>query len=481
MHWRQPIAALAAGACLLLNMPFDASEEGEQKTYTDGMFTFGYTDGGVELVGVESTVLSVRLPAETDGRRIVGIADGAFYGCNNLETAFLPDGLKYIGRHAFSGCENLRSLEIPDTVETIGANALSGCFLLESLHLPDKLREIPEGLCYTCANLKTVNLPDTVTKVGDEAFYCCSKLENPEMPANLTELGNYAFAFCTSVTEIDLPKGVRKLSGGTFCGCDGLTEFTVPQQLEDMGSLAFMGCNNLSAFAVEEGNVKYTAKDGILYTDEGATLYAYPIGNPQTVLDIPEGVTVVFDGALFKAEKLAEVRFPSTLTRVGAGAFEYCTALKNVNLPEGTEYLYENAFADCAELTHVTLPSTLRGVGNYAFYNCPKLMEITVPASCKTVGQYSFGYVEKQGEDGNGEPVKLQGFRQHGGGIGLFKILAIICAVIAGGAVIFVLIRIIRKNQMTPEEHEANVIAGEDYTGITEEQESGNETKEEQI
>lgn len=471
MHWRRPIAALAASVCLLAVMPSAVSAEDEQKTYNDGMFTFGYVDGGVELVNVESTALSVRLPAETDGRRIVGVADGAFYNCSNLESVTLPEGLKYIGKHAFSGCENLRKVDIPDTVETIGANALSACVALRELHLPEKLREIPEGLCYTCAQLETVNLPDNVTKIGDEAFYCCYQLQNTPMPEHLTELGNYAFAFCTSFTELDLPKGVRKLSGGTFCGCEGITEFTVPQQLEDMGSLAFMGCTQLSAYAVEEGNLKYTVQDGVLYTDSGATLFSYPIGNPQTSFTIPEGVTLVFDAAFFRAEKLSEVKFPSTLQRIGAGAFEFCTALKSADMPEGTELLYENAFADCKTLAHVTLPSTLRGVGNYAFFNCPQLKEITVPASCRTVGEYAFGYVEQSAEDGSGDPVKLQGFRQHTSGIGLFRILAVIAGIVAGGAVIFLLVRIIRKNQMTPAEHEQNVLADEEYTGITEEQE----------
>ena len=479
MHWRQPIAAMAAGVCLLFTMPLAVSADGEQKTYDDGMFTFGYTDGGVELVGVDSSAFSVRLPAETNGRRIVGIADGAFYGCSTLESVTLPDGLKYIGRHAFSGCEKLRKLDIPDTVETIGANALSACVALEELHLPEKLREIPEGLCYTCALLKTVNLPDTVTKIGDEAFYCCYQLQDTPMPANLTELGNYAFAFCTGFTELDLPAGVRKLSGGTFCGCEGITEFTVPQQMEDLGSLAFMGCTNLSAYTVEEGNLKYTATDGVLYTDSGATLFAYPAGNPQTSFTVPEGVTIVFDGSFFRAEHLTDVKFPSTLQRIGAGAFEYCTSLKTVSLPEGTELVYENAFADCTSLYAVSLPSTLRGVGNYVFYNCPKLKEITVPKNCKTVGQYSFGYIEQTDAEGNSTPVKLEGFRQHSEGLGLFKILAIIFGVIAGGALIVFLVRIIKKNQMTAEEHEQNVLADEDYTGITEETE--NENKEEQV
>ena len=106
------------------------------------------------------------------------------------------------------------------------------------------------------------------------------------------------------------------------------------------------------------------------------------------------------------------------------------------------------------------------------FYNCPKLMSITVPSSCRTIGENAFGYIESTDAEGNKTPVKLEGFRQKGGGISIFKLLAILCGVAAGGAAIWFLVRVIRKNQMTEAEHEENVIAGEEYTGITEDVES---------
>ncbi|MCR5718731.1 MAG: leucine-rich repeat domain-containing protein [Oscillospiraceae bacterium] len=469
MQIKRLAAAAAAGVCLLLHsVLLTASAETEKKSYDDGMFTFTYVDGGVELSGINETALAVSLPSETDGRRIIGIADGAFFNCSKLQSVHLPDGLKYIGRHAFSGCEQLTKIEIPDSVETLGANAFSGCVLLEQLHLPEKITEIPEGLCYTCVMLKDVNLPDSVTKIGDEAFYSCSNLQTADMPDHLTELGNYAFAF-TGLNQIDLPDSVKKLSGGTFCGCDNITEFVVPQQMEDLGSLAFMGCTGLSSFDVEEGNLHYSAKDGVIYKDNGSNLFLYPAGNPQTEFTVPEGVNIINDGAFFKSEHLTQVNFPSTLRYIGAGAFEYCIGLKHLSLPEGTELIYENAFADCSELYAADLPSTLRGVGNYAFYNCPKLMTVTVPAGCRTVGENAFGYIEQVDAEGNASPVKLKGFKQVSGGFSIWKILAVVLGVAAGGALIMFLVSVIRKNQMTAQEHEDNVIADENYTGITQE------------
>lgn len=469
MHIKQWITTLAAGMlCILPCLPASAQESGE--TYTDGMFTFAYTEGGVELCGCDTSAFSVKLPAETDGYKVVGIADGAFYGCTSLDSVELSDGITYIGRYAFAGCESLTKLTIPETVETIGGNAFSGCLSLESLHLPGKLTEIPEGMCHACVSLTDVNVPETVTAIGDEAFYSCTLLTEIELPDGITSLGNYAFAFCSNLAQLDVPRGVTKLASGTFCGCETAESFTVPSQLQDIGSLSFLGCTNLSAFETEEGNLVYTAQDGVLYSLDKATLYAYPTGNPQKTFTIPEGVTTVHDAAFFHAENLTQVNFPSSMQFIGAGAFEYCTGLTSLTLPEGVEILYENAFADCTALRHVTLPSTLHGVGRYAFYACPNLKEITIPADCRTIGDYAFGYTdgEQTDEDGKAIPVKVEGFRQHSAGLGMGKILGIVIGVIVLGGVIFLLVRVIRKNQMTPEEHEAHVIAGESYESIVE-------------
>ena len=472
MQIQKILAALAAGmlcaAPLAAGIPAAAEEEATQKTYSDGMFTFGYTDGGVELVGCDAGTLSVKLPAETDGYKIVGIADGAFYGCSQMVSVELSDNIRYIGNYAFAGCEKLTSLTIPDSVETIGENALSGCITLQKLHLPDKLTEIPEGMCYTCVSLTDLDFPSGVTTIGDEAFYSCTLLPDVQLPDTVTTIGNYAFAFCSSFAELNVPKGVTKLGSGTFCGCDQVEQFHVPAQLEDLGSLSFLGCTNLSEFTVAEDNLIYTAQDGVLYSKDQTTLYAYPAGNSRQSFDIPEGVVTLHDAAFFSAENLTALHFPSTLQYIGAGGCEGCTALKSVELPEGVQILYENAFTDCANLQSVTLPSTLRGVGNYAFYNCPKLMSVTVPSGCSTVGEYAFGYVESTDADGNQTPVKLEGFKQHSSGMPLGKIFGICVSVLGLSGVILILLRVIRRNQMTPQEHEENILANEEYTSIAE-------------
>jgi hypothetical protein len=252
---------------------------------------------------------------------------------------------------------------------------------------------------------------------------------------------------------------VTSLGSATYYGCINLQNFTVPAQMTDLGALNFMGCASLTAYDVEEGNTVYTVEDGVLYTDNMTTLYSYPSGKQDASFSIPEGVVTIFDGAFFAAQQLTEITFPSTLQVIGAGAFEYCTGLTQLTLPEGLMTIYDNAFADCSSLQSVVLPESLTGVGSYAFYACPELSEVTIPESCTTVGDYAFGYTDgtETDDDGNPIPVAVEGFVQHGGSgsVDVWLIVRIIVLVLALAAVILLLIRVIRKNQMSAEEQAA--------------------------
>ena len=473
-------------SCIMISVPASAEETASEiQTFTDNLFTYAYVDGGVALYSCDNASLAVTLPDEINGKRIVEVSDGAFYNCNDIEYITLGKYVTKIGESAFQGCTALKQMTVPDTVTSIDRYAFSGCIALKTLKLPEHLTEIPEGLCFGCYSLETVNYPSALQTIGASAFYNCTLLNTPVFHDGLTYIGDYAFAFCYAIENAKFPSSVTSVGSAVYYGCINITEFTVPKQLENLGTLMFIGCVNLAEYKIEDGNPTYSVKDGVLYKDNMETLFAYPCGKPDTNFTVPEGVVTVYDAAFFSAPNLEEVLFPSTLKYIGAGAFEYCTALKQVYLPEGVEILYENAFADCTSLIDVHLPETLKGVGNYVFYACDSLKEITIPKNCKTIGEYAFGYTDGEDTDENGNPipVAVPGFKKHGV-IDISDIFLTIGGILLFGAVIFFLIKIIRKNQMTPEEHAEIVQADikaedEQYVKILEDIENQQNQKEE--
>lgn len=55
---------------------------------------------------------------------VTSIGDGAFMGCDVLNSVLLPSSLKKIGIGAFHYCYSLRKISIPESVETIGREAI---------------------------------------------------------------------------------------------------------------------------------------------------------------------------------------------------------------------------------------------------------------------------------------------------------------------------------------------------------------------
>ena len=473
--WVQKIGAVFLSLLMIgiHALPVFAEDTTTPKTYSDGMFTFAYVDGGVALYSVQNTAVSVLIPEDTDGRKIVEISDGAFYGCSSLESVTIGANVRSIGKSAFAGCSSLYKVTIPDNVKSIGENAFSGCTSLSTLELPDGLTEIPDGMCYFCALLEHINYPSSLERIGTEAFFNCYLLPSPELPEGLKSLGDYVFASCGNITEANLPSTLEKIGSAVYYKCTELTKITIPAKTTDLGSLVFMGCTGIKEFEVESGNPVYTSSDGILYKDEGKTLLNYPAGRTDEIFTVPEGITTIHDGAFFRTESLKNINFPPTLKYIGAGAFEYCSGLTNIVLPEGTEIIYENAFADCTSLSSVQFPDSLKGVGAYAFYACPNLKEVTIPRNCTTIGEYAFGYTDGTEKDANGNPipVKVQGFKKNMGAIKLSTIFLILSGICLIYIIVMFLVKVIRKNQMTPEESEQlhpTEEKDENYQSITE-------------
>lgn len=107
------------------------------------------------------------------------IGDYAFYGCSNLQSITLPEGLTEIGTKAFMHCESLSEVVLPAGLERIGGSAFADC---------KALREIV--------------LPEGVTEIGVHAFAYCSALTEVHIPASLTSIDEVAFDSCNALTDV---------------------------------------------------------------------------------------------------------------------------------------------------------------------------------------------------------------------------------------------------------------------------------------
>ncbi len=108
---------------------------------------------------------------------------------------------------------------------------------------------------------------------------------------------------------------------------------------------------------------------------------------------IPEGVTEIEFGAFDGCSSLTgNLSLPSTLKKIGGGAFRECKFTCNLILPEGLEIIDNSAFCECDNLYgELHLPSSLKTLKEWAFNHCKNLTgSLVIPQGIKVIEEYTF-------------------------------------------------------------------------------------------
>lgn len=141
------------------------------------------------------------------------------------------------------------------------------------------------------------------------------------------------------------------------------------------------------AFSNYEFVEKDLAAGDIIDEEDPYYIKQAPIGEDTiTKIVIPEGVETIESYAFAKLTALKEVVLPSTLKKIGVGAFKDCENLTTINL-NYVKFINEKAFSNCA-LNQVNLSSVV-AIGNYTFENC-KIPSLVLPESSQTLGIGAF-------------------------------------------------------------------------------------------
>ncbi len=462
-------------------------ENSDVTTFDDGILTYSVIEDSrsVEITSCISTATNVNILPSMDGYTVVSIAEGAF-----------------------SGCESLQSVTFPKNgqISEVGAYAFAECTSLKKVTLPDSLTEIPVGMFAYCSALEEVSFGNAVTVIGDEAFRGTA-LKDVQLPDTLTEMGSFVFYMCTSLENVQIPENLSTLGAYSFMGCIRMESISIPSTLEWLGDGAFMGCMSLTDLTVDVDHPNYTVKDGILYSKDESVLYFYPPSRTDTTFEVPAGVEDIYDGAFFQCSNLQYVEFPDGLNIIGSGAFDYCTALTAVVIPESVTAIMSTAFSDCTALERVTFvgaddensgEGAALVIHDHAFYRCESLMEVILPKRVTEIGEYAFGCTSIQDSAGNAIPTAVEGFMLRGFdaaetyirncdlSVGFsprsFPWKTVVFWVVAAAVlivIVFFAVRLIKRNMMTPEEKEALRLAKEEQKIALSDREGDTLTEEE--
>ena len=234
----------------------------------------------------------------------------------------------------------------------------------------------------------------------------------------VTSIGSWAFDNCSSLTSITIPEGVTSIGDYAFWGCTSLENVYYNGTIEQWLNIEFND---------EDSNPMYYAKHFYMLNDNDEYEEVTNIKIPNTITEIPEGVTSIGDYAFDNCSNLTSISISSRVTSIGDYAFEDCDNLKavyisditswlsidfynfksnplyyaqnlylngelvrNLVIPEGVTSIGDHTFENCSSLRSITLSEGVTSIGDYAFENCSSLTSITLPSTLASIGNHTF-------------------------------------------------------------------------------------------
>lgn len=188
--------------------------------------------------------------------------------------------------------------------------------------------------------------------------------------------------------HIILPENASALGGQVFQLAEGestvaaIKSLKIPQNIESIDGLSLFWSVNLYTIEVDENNVKYASKGGVLFNKTLDTLIAYPMGRSAQTTSayvIPEGVKTIEQYAFTGYERKSLI-LPSTLETIKYCAFSYAY-FEEITFPSGLKTVEDHGIYNMPSLKKATFPKDAAfSSGNYLLIECNMLEELTAPA-----------------------------------------------------------------------------------------------------
>lgn len=325
--------------------------------------------------------------------KITTVRPYAFYECNELHTAILPNASS-IGTYGFYSCEKLATLYAPKAT-SVGGSGLVSCTSLTNVDLG-----LTAALSSNCTvgtylrnnqNLKSVTIASP--RIDNEALAYCRNLSYASF-ANATSVGTSAFRDCNKLTSVYLPKAVT-IQGLAFYSCKALEELYLPEVTNVAGSRAFEQMPSLKILDLP----KCTAMNASGCFAETAYLSWVRVGFSTTVsnafanktglsyFEASQGITLATN-CLTGCNNLTKISFPKATT-IGSTAFNGCVKLSSFSFPVCTK-VSDAAFSNCSGITQLSKANfpTAFLIGPLAFQKCVNLSKVSV--ACTNVQLNAF-------------------------------------------------------------------------------------------
>lgn len=236
-----------------------------------------------------------------------------------------------INRNCFVGNNTVTSISIPGTVRTLEDGALASAHAVTRITIDEGVTEIGDGAFEKMENLIEANIPNSAAGgLSGRLFSGCSSLQQISLPEGMAEIPMFTFDGCSSLDTIKIPDSVTKLGSQCFRGT-ALKEVTIPAGVTEILNEVFSGCTQL-----------------------------------EKVTFLGNRVSVIEYFAFNRCESLKHLELPTSVRRIGGGAF-WASGLTGLIIPYGVTELEGNIVYQCGDLRWMTVPSTVTHIEDNNF------------------------------------------------------------------------------------------------------------------
>ena len=340
------------------------------------------------------------------------IGQGAFYGCETLNSVVLRPGVQTIGESAFSNCDSLTSIKIPEGVSEIKDNAFASDFALVTMYMPksvtrigyvfntknsfaapfsaetpETIKELKETLDDVYSRMKTLQLyySGTVADFNKIEIVQTSGDNNETRVQTIAEAGlNASFQGCNE-TYKQFPGVTYYRPADVVVHCsDGI--YTPPTPKAAGNTIPQKG----DTFNNAQGTYVFNGKEGeITLKKANANTAKAVIPSSEKYNGKSYKVTEIAPAA-FQNSKVKEVSIGANVKTIGKNAFKGCTRLTKVTGGKGVTQIGNSAFMGCKKLKSASIGSKVIIIGAKAFYGCTSITKIIIPAKVSKIGASAF-------------------------------------------------------------------------------------------
>lgn len=346
---------------------------------------------------------------------IATLEQGVFRNCMELESILMPNTLRKIESRAFENCLQLKEVTLPQVWVQISEDAFLNCVGLKNKRIEKAMEEAAEKRREEEAEARRARFPhlyNSEEKEGQAATEAVSEQQEesqaepekqPELSLDkqqenqpvtekpqksdwlhkLRQLQKQMLEFTEKPAEKPRQEGLSAaeelLEAQLAAEQAAFQPFLLRQPVQEPPAVEQPAPELPQQLETSEAN--FCIHEGVLERCETSS----------SRISIPEGVTALGPRVFYGMSQLEEIRFPSTLTYIGAEALEGTAWLENERKKDS--YVVVNGILVSAfynsMIMEAKLPDTIVRIAPYAFYHSEAQL-VTLPESVQEIDAYAF-------------------------------------------------------------------------------------------